>query len=193
MYYLELSKFPSAVLTDDYVRPVTDSGLPKYWHVKPEFLKPEIVDIFSGLNLELHDMEIFRKPPGSIGAVHTDVIYNNTTNTWEPWNCAVNINIDCTESVMYWFSTHLPEVLPKVITARLNGIHYGSEMNNNKFHGTRDFTILDSLKITKPTLVRTNAIHSVENIDNKDRWCISIRFKGNPTFEECASKLAIFC
>jgi hypothetical protein len=89
---------------------------------------------------------------------------------------------------MYWFSTTLPQVLPTFEKAKLNGIHYGTR-NNNKFHNTNDFTVLDKFMITKPTLVRTSVIHSVENTDEKARWCLSLRFKGNPTFEECAVKL----
>lgn len=185
MYYLELTKIQGPIVTDDYIRPSSDSLYPKYWHVESKFINQELIDSFLKFNLELVDVEIFKKTPGAIGAVHTDVIYNNTTNTWDPWNCAININLDNTESIMYWFSTTLPQVLPTFEKAKLNGIHYGTR-NNNKF---TDFTILDRFMITKPTLVRTSVIHTVENTDNKDRWCISLRFKGNPTFEECATKL----
>jgi len=187
MYYLELN-FQERILTDDYVRPVLDSLHPKYWHVGPKFIHTEITDLFSKLNLELHDVEIFKKTPGAVGAIHHDVVYNNETTTWDAWNCAININLDNTQSKMYWFSSSLPQVLPTVKEAKLNGIHYG-KMHNNKFHNTNDFTILDSCMINKPTLVRTNVIHTVENSDEKDRWCISLRFKGNPTFEECAERL----
>jgi hypothetical protein len=187
MYYLELSRLQKNILTDDYSRPSTDVSYPKYWHVESKFINASIIDLFLTLNLELHDVEIFRKPAGTIGAVHNDVIYN-IENTWEPWNCAININLDNTKSIMYWFSTMLPQVLPTDKTAKLNGIHYGTK-NNNKLYDNDDFTILDRFMITKPTLVRTSVIHTVENTDNKDRWCISLRFKGNPTFEECATKL----
>lgn len=190
MYYLELN-LQAKILTDDYVRPVIDSPHPKYYHVESKFIHPELTELFSKLDLVLHDVEIFEKRPGSIGAIHHDVTYNSETDTWEAWNCAVNINIDNTESIMYWFTTSLPQVLPTVIKAKLNGIHYGT-MNNNKFHGNNDFTILDTLMISKPTLVRTDVIHSVENTDDKDRWCVSLRFKGNPTFDECADKLKEF-
>ena len=188
MYYLELPKFRSEIVTDNYMRPITDINYPKYWHVKSEFIHLELINLLNRLNLDLYDVEIFKKPPGSIGAVHHDVIYNNLTNTWDAWNCAININLDNTESMMHWFDTSLPQVLPTIEKAKLNGIHYGTR-NNNKFCNTNDFTILASVMIVKPTLVRTNIIHSVENLDNKDRWCISLRFKGNPTFEECVTKL----
>jgi hypothetical protein len=187
MYYLELD-LQEKILTDDYVRPAIDSLYPKYWHVPSKFIHSEITELFSKLDLELHDVEIFHKSPGLTGAVHHDVIHNSSTNTWDSWNCAVNINLDNTESLMYWFSTTLPQVLPTFEKAKLNGIHYGTR-NNNKFHNTNDFTVLDKFMITKPTLVRTSVIHSVENTDEKARWCLSLRFKGNPTFEECAVKL----
>ena len=187
MYYLELN-LQAKILIDDYPRPSYDSPHPKYWHVAPKFIHPEITELFSKLDLELHDVEIFKKTPGAVGAVHHDVVYNSEATAWDSWNCAVNINLDNTQSKMYWFSTTLPQVLPTFEKAKLNGIHYGTR-NNNKFQDTNDFTILDSCMISKPTLVRTSVIHTVENTDGKDRWCLSLRFKGNPTFEECAVKL----
>mgnify|MGYP000862204531 CR=1 FL=1 len=166
MYYLELD-FNKKILTDDYVHPFTGNLSAKYWHVESKFIHSETQDLFFKFGFELYDVEMFWKRPGVVGVAHHDVVYNNETETWDTWDCAININLDNTQSKMYWFSSSLPQVLPTVKEAKLNGIHYG-KMHNNKFHNTNDFTILDSCMINKPTLVRTNVIHTVENSDEKD-------------------------
>ena len=188
MYYLELFNFPTNVLTDQYRRPDSSGITINYWNVNIEFFKQEIIEFFLDHNLELKDGEIFKKSPGITGAVHTDVVWDNTRSAWIPWHCAININLDNTNSLMYWISTTAPEVFPPVETDKLRGTHYGTR-HNNKFQNCAEYTVLDSFCITSPTLVRTDVAHSVKNLDNKDRWCVSLRFKGNPTFEECKEKL----
>lgn len=188
MYYLELPNFPTDVLTDQYQRPDATGIIINYWNVKIEFFKQEIVEFFLNHNLELKDGEIFKKSPKVTGAVHTDVVWDSLQAAWVPWHCAVNINLDSTDSLMYWISTTDTEVYPAVETDKLRGIHYGTR-NNNKFQDRDNYSVLDSFCITLPTLVRTDVAHSVRNLDNKDRWCLSLRFKGNPTFEDCAKRI----
>lgn len=191
MYYLELPNFPTIVLTDRYQRPEPAGITPcNHWPIKIEFFKKEIIDFFLDHSLELKDGGIFKKSAGATGAVHTDTVWDNSQSAWVLWHCAVNINLDNTNSLMYWISTTATEVYPPVKTVKLAGIHYGTR-NNNKFQDHADYNILDSFCITTPTLVRTDVAHSVRNLDNKDRWCVSLRFKGNPTIEECAKKLCV--
>ena len=48
------------------------------------------------------------------------------------------------------------------------------------------------LTLTKPTLVKTDVWHRVDNIDNPDnRIVFSIRFKGNPEFEDVKALLSM--
>jgi hypothetical protein len=187
MYYLELD-FNKKILTDDYVHPFTGNLSAKYWHVESKFIHSETQDLFFKFGFELYDVEMFWKRPGVVGVAHHDVVYNNETETWDTWDCAININLTNAESIMYWLSSTLHQISPPNKKAKLNGIHYG-KMQNTEFRNAANFTILDRLMLTKPTLVRTSVIHAVENTDNKDRWCVSLRFKGNPTFEECANRL----
>ena len=189
MYYLELPNFPTEVLTEQYQRPGSPGINVKNWNVKIDFFKQEIIDFFVRHSLELKDGEIFKKNPGVVGAAHTDVVWDTVQSAWIPWHCAININLDNTNSLMYWISTTAPEVFPTTVeTDKLRGIHYGTR-HNNKFQNCAEYTVLDSFCITTPTLVRTDVVHTVKNLDNKDRWCVSLRFKGNPTFEECKEKL----
>jgi hypothetical protein len=188
MYYQELNNFPKNVLTDQYQRPNLADHKITYRNVRLEFFKREIIDLFLSCNLELKDGEIFKKNPGMTGAVHTDVMWDTLQSAWVPWHCAININLDHTNSLMYWILTTDTKVYPTMESNKLRGIHYGTR-NNNKFQDDDKYSILDSFCIIGPTLVRTDVPHSVKNLDNKERWCLSLRFKGNPTFEECADKL----
>lgn len=187
MYYIELDKFPREVVTDEYRFPDSTGISIRYWNIKLSFFKKETIDLFSKHGLDLKDGEIFKKSPGKSGAVHTDVIWNPSRNSWDPWYCALNINLHNTTSLMYWISTTAKPIFPDKARMKLDGIHYGARHNAN-FSG-KEYTVLDKFQISKPTLVKTDVAHSVRNLDTKDRWCISLRFKGNPTFEECAKKL----
>jgi len=196
MYYLELPNFPTDLLTEQYRCPESTLDV-KNWNVKIDFFKQEIIDFFVKHNLELKDGEIFKKNPRVEGAAHTDVVWDTVQSTWTPWHCALNINLDNTDSLMYWFSTSSipvpPEQYPQfqdptLNPGKLNGIHYASR-HNNKWKDDKRFSVIESLNLNKPTLVKTNLPHAVRNLDNKTRWCLSLRFRNNPTFEECAEKL----
>ena len=193
MYYLELPNFPTDVLTEQYQYPESTNINIKNWNVKIDCFKQEIIDFFASRDLELKDAEIFKKNPGVVGAAHIDIVWDTVQSTWTPWHCALNINIDNTNSLMYWFSTSAMPVFPDednplFVREKLNGIHYVSR-RNNKWKDDNRFSVVESLNLNKPTLVKTNLPHSASNLDNKTRWCLSLRFQGNPTFEECAEKL----
>lgn len=196
MYYQPLTNFPRDVLVEQYQRPATTENFGKNWNVKLEWFTQEINDLFATCNLKLKDAEIFRKPPSTIGAVHSDIIWDQNVNFWAPWNCALNINLDNTDSEMYWYAVSDTPVFPNedhpmFVREKLNGIHYGAR-HSNKFKNNSNYSLLASLRLTEPTLLKTNVPHSVENLDNKDRWCLSLRFINNPTYEECVDKLREF-
>jgi hypothetical protein len=185
-YYTELPNFPKDVLNDQYKRPVSTAPV-TYWNVGIESFRQEAIDFFLKYGLEIQDGEMFRKMPDKTGAIHSDIIWNYEKEMWVPWYCAINLNLDDTASLMYWMSSTATEVYPEDVSNRLQGIHYGNR-NNNKFN-TDEYKVLDVFYIHKPTLVRTHIPHTVKNIDiDKDRWCLSIRFKGNPTYEECLDR-----
>jgi len=188
MYYQELINFPTNILTERYQRPYSTGIKTKYWNVKLDFFRQEVIDFLLNCNLELKDGEIFKKTPGVLGAAHTDIVWDPVQSAWTPWHCAININLENTNSLMYWISTTDTEIYPLAETNKLTGIHYGTR-HNNKFQDNDKYSVLDSFCINGPTLVRTDVPHSVKNLDNKDRWCLSLRLKGNPTFDECVDKL----
>jgi len=184
--YTEFPNFPKDVLVENYKRPESSAPV-TYWNVDVESFKRETIDFFLQYGLEIKNGEMFRKMPNKTGAIHSDVLWDYKQEIWVPWHCAINLNLDKTSSLMYWFSITAPEVYPAEPTDKLNGIHYGKR-NNNKFD-TDEYKVLDAFYIHNPTLVRTHIPHSVKNIDiDKNRWCLSIRFKGNPTYEECLDR-----
>lgn len=118
-------------------------------------------------------------------------MYNPIINEWVKWECSVNINLFKTPSFMNWYDIKDTAIYPEQPTLRLNGIHYGIRQNSTT-ENLQNFQLLNRQYITNPTLVRTGIPHNVENLHTQDRWCISLRFKGNPSFEECLEKLCQF-
>lgn len=189
MFYQELGKLPDEVLTKDYIFPDTTGIGQGYWHINAEFFNEEITSLLSKCSLEISGGELFKKSPGKFGGLHKDVIWDTSTSSWASWGCAINIDIFKTKSTMYWVSTTAKPIYPsKDDKHGLTGVHYRVKDEYNLINN-KECTVLGQLVISKPTLVKTNVIHSVRNLDVKDRWCISMRFKGNPSFEECAERL----
>lgn len=195
MYYIEFPNITKNIMKEEYVRPINSARI-QSWNIPISNFKEEIVNKFMDVGLEIKDGELFKKSTKISGVIHSDIIYDQQTESWIPNYCGLNINLDDTESIMYWFSTTDVPVYPPEDRVHknksLNGIHYG---HRDKFHvrfmSDPKYTVLDKAKIMRPTLVRADIPHCVKNLDNKDRWCLSVRFLGNPSFEECAAKLAL--
>jgi hypothetical protein len=185
-YFVELD-LPNQPLVENFERPTNiavSKGSPTYISISLDFIKIEIIDIFKEINLEVLGVILFRKHPSSTGPVHRDLIFEN--NKWKSCNYGVNWNLDDTHSIMEWYSTDEKEIWPFTPWNKkdfiLSGINYGY-MGNTDIPFEK-FKLLSSLNLTSPTLVRTDIPHRVKNLDVKDRWCISLRFKQDLSWPE---------
>jgi hypothetical protein len=185
LYYTELFKFPHSVLTEEYQRPSSDPRVGCLWPVSLDFIKKEIIDLLTHNNLNLEKVIIFKKPPTTreMGMIHADYYWDKDKNNWLECNCAVNINLDRTDSVMYWYSSLNPVTNPDEI---------GTDYPTRKTKNFTNCTLVETLSIMNPTIVRIGVPHTVKNLATTTRWCVSLRFAGNPTFEECVDKLKNF-
>lgn len=185
-YYLELNLIPNP-LKESYVYPdnlcKSLSG-PTYAYVSNEYINEELLDNFSKLNLTVIGAVLFKKLPGYSNPLHADVVL--TDNKWTLWHAAVNWDLTNAESIMEWYSTSEKEVWPKLVESDkpylLSGIHYGFLGNRDTASST--MTLLESVRVVGPTLVRTNIPHQIKNLDSIDRWSLSIRFNKNHSWEE---------
>jgi hypothetical protein len=202
MYYAELFKFPHNILIDEFQIPT----ISRYMHkIHSDSIKSEVINILKEYNLKLLDAWMFVTAPNSPKTVHSDIRWDFNTNSWVIWNCSLNLTLEDTDSTMYWFSVLDEPIYPvENIKNRPelsnhnehyanvgNGIHYGVRFNKN-YKNNPNYSILKTTTINKPTLIRTHIPHVVENLDTKNRHCVSLRFEGNPTFEECLEKLENF-
>jgi hypothetical protein len=123
---------------------------------------------------------LFYKAPGTAGRVHTDLVWNGTR--WLKWTCAVNWDLFGAESAMSWYECRARECWPtddegrkKTAAFILDGVHFNRRMGTEI--DPDDLFELAAVRLTGPTLVRTNVAHSVAvSNDSKPRWCLSIRF-----------------
>jgi hypothetical protein len=196
MYYVELNNFTSDVL-DFYPAEKLDSIKTNYFSIPLEFLKKQVIENLLQCGLEIEYAFIFKKMPRIAGAIHYDLLWDVSIKSYIPWESAININLTTrnSDSKMCWFRPNIPEAPPRlpnnIDVPIIVGMHYGTR-NNNNYKYTSDFTFLDSIYITKPTLVKTSTPHLIENYGDEERVCLSLRFKGNPTIEECSKKLKNF-
>jgi hypothetical protein len=157
---------------------------PTYAYVSNEYINEELLDHFSKLNLTVIGAVLFKKLPGYSNPLHADVVLNN--NQWTLWHAAVNWDLTNAESIMEWYSTSEQEVWPKLVESDnpylLSGIHYGFLGNRDTTSST--MTLLQSVRVVGPTLVRTDIPHQIKNLDSIDRWSLSIRFDKNHSWNE---------
>lgn len=181
---LELTKKP---LKETFVFPLhlckSLTG-PTYDYVDIKYISNELKDQLNDLGAEISGSVIFRKLPGYSNPLHTDVVIKN--NSWEICHCAVNWDLTGNDSIMEWYTTSEKEFWPEPektnLSYRLSGIHYGYLGNRNT--STETMKLIDSTRIVNPTLVNTGVPHQIRNLDNRDRWSLSIRFTKNYSWEE---------
>jgi hypothetical protein len=157
---------------------------PTYDYVSEEFISDELIAQLAELNLEISGAVLFQKLPGYSNPLHTDVVIVN--DSWSIWHCAVNWDLTNAKSIMEWYSTSEKEIWPSIVDTgllyHLSGIHYGYLGNKNT--STETMKLIESTRITKPTLVRTDVPHQIKNLDDKNRWSLSVRFTVNYKWEE---------
>ena len=162
-----------------------------YTNIKLDGLSDNLKKTLRELEIGISGAVLFRKKPSDKpSTLHSDLYWNGSE--WEKWHCAINWNLNRTRSVMEWYETDEPEVYyhnkPEHTDGYiLSGIHYGAKDTNTVNPETT--RLLYEYELLSTTLVRTDIPHRIRNLDNKDRWCLSLRLDKNYTWEEV---LAIF-
>jgi len=192
--YFKKLNLTDTPLKKEYKFPIhlcTSLKSPTYAYVPEKFISNELNTQLQDVGLEISGIVLFKKLPGYSNPLHTDVVLDG--NKWIVWHAAINWDLTDAESIMEWYSSDEKEIWPKVVESDqpylLSGIHYGFLGNKD----TSSMHLLESTKITVPTLVRTDVPHQIKNLDNKDRWCLSIRFTINYTWVEIVKILTQYC
>lgn len=194
-YYAELFALVNTPFDANFQLPKLKNTQLTHWPIGVEYINPKLKSQLAQVGLSIGGLVLFYKSKKTIGALHSDIVWDHVTSSWKPWYAAINWDLNNTRSKMYWYQTDQPGQVstPEYSTDipgsyRLNGIHYGS-INNINFKDNPEYILLDEIDITVPTLVRTNIPHSVENLADQPRWCLSIRFLDNPEFDDCLKQL----
>jgi len=195
LYYAELTTLVSNPFDDNFQLPELEKQQSAHLSVGLKYINPNLRLQLQQVGLSIGGAVLFYKSKKTIGALHSDIAWNHTTSSWQPWYTAINWDLYNTKSRMYWYETNQFGIItaPGMIEQSpgsylLSGVHYGS-INNVDFKDDPKYTKLDEIDIRVPTLLRTDVPHSVENLDSQPRWCLSIRFSGNPTFDDCLARL----
>jgi hypothetical protein len=184
LYHKEILSLPTTPFREDFVFP--NIGIDKdssYIEVPCHNLNQQVMTFFEQRGLEPVSVIVFRKKQNTGSVLHTDVFYEN--NTWVPWHCGLNWNLYNAKYVMEWYNTKDTTIVyPQKTETNTNicGINYGHMGNKD----TSNYELLHSDSSSSIALVRIGIPHVVKNLDEIDRWGVSIRFKGNPTFEDCS-------
>jgi hypothetical protein len=158
-------------------------------------LNNDLVCLLNSCGLSLAGVVLFFKQPGGKSPVHVDLVFDN--GIWVKWHCAINWNLTGAENIMSWWETKETPInairypIQSGENYILRGEHYGQYNNRNlDLSKSRQLALSN---IIRPTLLKTDIPHTVENTDKeKTRICISVRFKGNPSYEDVLEKLKVF-
>lgn len=128
----------------------------------------------------IENAKFFRCEPFSIGDIHKD----------SDTHCALNIPVSgCLYSLMKWFNLDDDREMRIEEKGKLVLILPQNPVYRNHPHSLR--TVLKRMELIHPTLVRTHVWHAIDNQANSlPRIVLSIRFSGNPTFEDMLEHLS---
>ena len=165
---------------------------------KPEpekSLHPELLSFFKSINVKTKVL-LFKTPPKMKSAIHSDGIpYGLITNNRD---CAINWVWGAEDHIMCWWKEKSNNVnIDNRLTERAN--HRNAKDTHSSVSSVEylnwnidQVDLIQSVKITKPSLVKIGIPHSVENFSNTDRWCLSIRMIVPPSKVTWDKSLKLF-
>jgi hypothetical protein len=137
-------------------------------------------DLLNTINLELNSKGIpdllyaksYVRKKKHVQEIHVDgILY--------PFHCSINIPLKGSAGSRFCYYTGSYKMIP-------------SRIDNLKFFTLQwdGVPILeDEVELNSAHLVRIDKPHSAIANDTEDRWIFTMRFKGNPTFEELYQKI----
>ena len=131
-----------------------------------------IRDIFP---LKPNVLQIFCAMPDALGVIHKDGLARKST---------INIPITgYTNGVIEWFSD--TEELKEIsISSTYTQIRINEAEHVDRQKRLKLLSVVSAI-VTAPSILNTDVWHRVNNKGNTEhRWILSIRFEGNPSFED---------
>jgi len=172
------------ILRDDFKYLTYHRSQHMIYRPEPEkSLHPELISFFKSLNVKTK-VFLFKTPPKIKSAIHSDGI---TTNNRD---CAINWVWGAEEHIMCWWKEKSNNVKSTFNNARDTHASVGPVEYLN--WNIDQVDLIQSVKITKPSLVKIGMPHSVENFSNTDRWCLSIRMILPPSTVTWDKSLKLF-
>ena len=151
-------------LSSNFVIPSSFEPIRRY--APEEVLSADAIAKFNQTGLTMREVQMFTTPPCKITGIHIDgdVISNKA---------AVNY-VTGSIGIMKWYE-YLKEELTR---------HRTPAGTDYILLSPEDCREIDSLALTKLTLVQVCVPHNIVNMSNSYRYCFSIRFHEAYTFEE---------
>jgi hypothetical protein len=146
----------------------------EHYNLKGE-LPIELVNRLLDIDFHIHHVEVFFTPPKTALAVHSDGA--------EPSRlCKLNWVFGGERSKMLWWKCSIP------------GAAYTTGIGTPYLHfDPRKCVPIESVAIQQPTLVCVGVPHSVANMGDQDRYCLSVVLADKDlnliTFEEAVVRL----
>jgi hypothetical protein len=139
-------------------------------------LTDELLNWFDDVNLA-PDVLLLMTPPMTSITIHSDGGRN------DPPLCAINWSIFVTNYKMQWFKVNETPPVTK-------GDLVSKTAYEAIFYKEDNCTLIDETSDVGPVLVNNVIPHRAVNLENKTRWCVSIRI--NPRFKTWESAVDFF-
>ena len=139
-------------------------------------LTDELNEWFREINL-VPDVLLLMTRPLSTIAIHSDGGQDT------PSLCAINWTLFVNDYKMQWFKAN---EVPPVTTGDL----VSQTTYQATFYNEKECTLIDETSYTGPMLVNNLIPHRAVNLENKTRWCVSVRI--NPRFKTWESAVEFF-
>jgi hypothetical protein len=175
-YYLD------SLLSPDYVFPDESQNLLKIYHVPESVVNQDLLNQLTDIGLKWFKLNLFVTPPNHTLKNHIDgpefIRFNDIEYNQ---HCGLNWDISNKEGggLMTWFKATDNGIL-KTFPIEPPWYYYGI---------SEQCEPIASHVLKGPCLIHTGVIHSMQNLTNKKRYCFSIRFSRDLSFNDVKLKL----
>lgn len=174
--------FADSLLDSNYKFPDENQNLLKIYQVPEDAVNKQLLDQLDNAGLRWFRLNLFVTPPNHTLQRHIDGSEFIKFNDIE-YNQYCGLNWDLTNKdgggLMTWFRP-LDKGMLKIFPIEPPWYYYGLSENCEPI----------ATHILKgPCLIHTGVIHSMQNLTNQKRYCFSIRFSRDLSFNDVKNKL----
>lgn len=174
--------YRNSLLSPDYKFPDDSQDLLKIYHIPEPYVNQDLLNQLESVNLKWFKLNLFVTPPRHVLKKHIDgpefIRFNDLEYNQ---HCGLNWDISNKDGggLMTWFKATDKGIL-KISPIEPPWYYFGTSENCEP---------IASHILKGPCLIHTGVLHTMQNLTDKKRYCFSIRFSRDLSFDDVKLRL----